>query len=136
MREDYALVVHVPVDPESLKTPEVHRLDIMEGWEAAQLCGQVRAWRKAKNLAAPLGEGLPPVAVPEPVAPEPAADPLDAKWPGILEAFATADSKARLATLYEHAYAALAGRDDLVTRMEKLTEVGRARLCELDQPPF
>ena len=134
MRTDYAVVVHVPVDSSSKKDPEVYRVDLREGWKAAQLCATVRAWRKAKDLAQPLGAGLPPYERDEPV-PEPtqpvSTDPLDAKWPGIEDAFRTAPSREALATLFDQAYAALGDRADLTERMQRLTELGRGRLEQL-----
>jgi hypothetical protein len=49
--QDTALVVHLPVGQ---ATAEVHEVDITAGWQAAQLCADVRAWRARKGLSRPL----------------------------------------------------------------------------------
>lgn len=54
VRLDAGVVVHLPVDPESEKTPAVYGIDLESGWSAAVLCERVRAWRKVRNLAAPV----------------------------------------------------------------------------------
>ncbi|HVM07170.1 MAG TPA: hypothetical protein VM345_01805 [Acidimicrobiales bacterium] len=46
-----ALVIHLPAGTANCVLYEV---DIAAGWTAAQLCADVRAWRKRKNLASPL----------------------------------------------------------------------------------
>lgn len=43
-----ALVFHLPVGK---AVCTVYEVDIAAGWEAARLCGQVREWRKRKDLA-------------------------------------------------------------------------------------
>lgn len=48
-----ALVIHLPAGK---ATCTLHVVDIVAGWKAAQLCADVRDWRKRKNLAAPFGE--------------------------------------------------------------------------------
>lgn len=133
VRTDYALVVHVPVDPRSPKEPAVYRVDLREGWAAAELCARVRAWRKHKSLAAPLTYvGLPeapPAVVPTAVVS--ADNAWSQKWERIIETFRTADSRDRLMQLYGFAYEGLADRDDRHDLLAQLTEVGRARLAEL-----
>ncbi|HET7326002.1 MAG TPA: LAGLIDADG family homing endonuclease, partial [Nocardioidaceae bacterium] len=63
--QHWAVVIHLPVG-EARCT--LHKVDIAAGWEMAQTCGVVRAWRKRRDLAVPL---LP--ANPEPAVDEPAA---------------------------------------------------------------
>lgn len=46
--QNLALVFHLPVG-EGVCT--IHTVDIAAGWEMAQTCGTVRAWRKRKGLA-------------------------------------------------------------------------------------
>ncbi len=46
-----AIVFHLPVGQARC---DLYWVDIAAGWEAAQLCGAVRAWRTRKDLAAPL----------------------------------------------------------------------------------
>lgn len=47
-----ALIIHLPAGEARC---EVHVLDIEQGWEAAQTAADVRKWRNAKHLSAPLG---------------------------------------------------------------------------------
>lgn len=54
VRLDAGIVIHLPVDAESEKTPTVYGIDLESGWEAAVLCERVRAWRKVRNLASPV----------------------------------------------------------------------------------
>lgn len=54
----HALVFHVP---SGKGRAVVYEVDISAGWAAAELCGQVRDWRKRKDLAAAL---MAPVARP------------------------------------------------------------------------
>lgn len=46
--QDIALVFHLPVGK---ATATLYEVDIAAGWQAAQLCGQVRDWRKRRDLA-------------------------------------------------------------------------------------
>lgn len=46
-RKDRAIVIHMPVGKATIT---VYEVDIAEGWAAAQLCADVRAWRKRRNL--------------------------------------------------------------------------------------
>jgi hypothetical protein len=54
VRLDAGVVVHLPVDKESEKTPTVYGIDLESGWNAAVLCERVRAWRKVRTLASPV----------------------------------------------------------------------------------
>lgn len=54
VRLDAGIVVHLPVDRESEKTPAVYGVDLESGWNAAVLCERVRAWRKVRSLASPV----------------------------------------------------------------------------------
>lgn len=47
-----ALVIHLPAGK---ATCTLYIVDIAAGWEAAQLCGAVREWRKRKDLTNPFG---------------------------------------------------------------------------------
>lgn len=49
-----ALVIHLPAGK---ATCTLHVVDIAAGWRAAQLCRQVRDWRKQKDLASPFTVG-------------------------------------------------------------------------------
>lgn len=46
--QDTAYVFHLPVGK---ATATLYEVDIAAGWEATRLCGQVRDWRKRKDLA-------------------------------------------------------------------------------------
>jgi hypothetical protein len=46
------IVIHLPAGQARC---DLYWLNLDRGWEAAQLCMQVRDWRKAENLAAPFG---------------------------------------------------------------------------------
>ncbi len=54
--QDVALVIHLPVRDDDTQPAQatLHAVDIAEGWRAAELCRQVRVWRKVKNLAWPV----------------------------------------------------------------------------------
>jgi hypothetical protein len=54
VRTDAGVIIHLPVDPESEKTPTVYGLDLESGWNAAVLCERVRAWRNVRKLASPV----------------------------------------------------------------------------------
>lgn len=56
--QDRAVVVHLPSGKARC---ELHEVDIASGWQAAQLCGDVRRWRTRKDLARPLPVDAPPV---------------------------------------------------------------------------
>lgn len=60
-----ALVLHLPVGKGKAT---LHAVDIEAGWQAAELCEQVRNWRKMRKLAAPLAVvdlSEPPAQQPE-----------------------------------------------------------------------
>lgn len=50
-----ALVIHLPAGQASCT---LHLVDLTAGWQAAQLCAQVRDWRKRKDLASPFASTL------------------------------------------------------------------------------
>ena len=54
--KDKALVMHLPVGE---ATCTLHEVDIAAGWEMAQVCATVRAWRKRRDLARPLAVTAP-----------------------------------------------------------------------------
>lgn len=53
VRQDKAIVMHLPVGSRKCT---LYEIDIEAGWEAAKLCGIVRAYRKHKKLAVPFLE--------------------------------------------------------------------------------
>lgn len=89
-----ALVMHLPAGS---ATCTLYRVDISAGWEMAQTCGQVREWRKRKDLAAPIPSGLRLVpATATEARPEPPEDVADAAPAEVVEWLT-----ARLAALAE-----------------------------------
>lgn len=54
VRLDAGIVIHLPVDKESEKSPTVYGVDLESGWNAAVLCERVRTWRKVRNLSGPV----------------------------------------------------------------------------------
>lgn len=63
-RTDRAIVIHMPVaqavdNPTAPPVVTMYQVDIKTGWEAAQLCHDVREWRKRKGLAVPLSVTVP-----------------------------------------------------------------------------
>lgn len=65
VRLDAGIVVHLPVDKESEKTPAVYGVDLESGWNAAVLCERVRAWRKVRSLASPVMVSEPETFAPQ-----------------------------------------------------------------------
>lgn len=62
--QERAYVIHMPVkqavdSPTELPQVTVFRVDIKAGWEAAQLCADVRAWRKNRKLFTALSVTVP-----------------------------------------------------------------------------
>jgi hypothetical protein len=56
-----ALVIHLPVEKAKAT---LYAVDIEAGWEAAELCERVRAWRKQRSLAGAVAANEEPVAPP------------------------------------------------------------------------
>lgn len=48
VEQDWGVVIHVPAGS---GTAVLYKVDLNAGWEAAQLCAQVRDWRKRKGLS-------------------------------------------------------------------------------------
>lgn len=62
--QDRAYVIHMPVkqavdSPTELPQVTIFQVDIKAGWEAAQLCADVRAWRKNRKLFTALSVTVP-----------------------------------------------------------------------------
>lgn len=71
--QDVALVFHLPVG-QALAV--LYEVDIAAGWRAAQLCGQVRDWRKRRDLAQSVTVAAPMATTPTTPVPAVAA-PVD-----------------------------------------------------------
>lgn len=95
VRQDVALVIHLPVreDPATEATATLHAVDLAEGWRAAQLCHEVRQWRKHRELAHEIV-----VSETAPTAPAPAL-----RAPTYEERIAAASSTAELSVIWRDA---------------------------------
>lgn len=113
-----ALVMHLPVGQ---ATCTIYEVDIAAGWEAAQLCAQVRSWRTRKGLAQQINAitHAPEAAtnvITMPVPPSP-TDPFTG-LPGV-DGRPQIDRAAKRAWLLERREALIAiagGRDALAAR--------------------
>lgn len=77
-RLDRAIVIHMPVaqaveQPVAPPSVTVYQVNIRQGWEAAQLCHDVREWRKRKGLAEPLSVTVPALPGNDTVVTQPAS---------------------------------------------------------------
>lgn len=103
--KDTAIVMHLPVGAARCT---LFTVDIAAGWEAAQLCREVRAWRTRRTLASPF-------AVPEPRIREVSLDQL-------LKQIADAPDRAELERLWQIHEAAWTA---------DMTAAARSRLTQL-----
>lgn len=60
LHQDVALVIHLPIRDNEHEPAQatLYGVDIREGWRAADLCRQVRVWRKVKGLNALVVSGV------------------------------------------------------------------------------
>jgi hypothetical protein len=49
---DTGIVAHVPI---GVGRTDLYQVDLTAGWEAAELCAKVRAWRSRRDLSLPMG---------------------------------------------------------------------------------
>lgn len=119
VRTDYGIVMHLPVGE---ATCTMYRVDLEQGWSAAQLCADVRMWRKTRNLAQPY-------AVAEYAEP-PVPAQLSVRPPTWAERFAAVSSRGEAADLYNEALKALGYGAELTS----LAKVGMAQLASLEEP--
>lgn len=103
--EQVGIVVHLPIQKKpGAPACVLYAVDLEQGWDAIQLCVQVRKWRKAKKIATPLDvvDQVPrPAAVRAPLTrddiyPGTDADEADRK---AAHAVTWADNKARVAAM-------------------------------------
>lgn len=104
VRTDYAIVMHLPADGEGC---HLYRVDLVKGWEFAQVSGRVQARQKDKSVAAALtvlDVQTPPVAVGTsdhlPDTPRGMSQPIMGK---ALEVINATVARAELAPVYEYA---------------------------------
>lgn len=129
VRTDAGIVIHLPVDPESEKTPTVYGLDLESGWNAAVLCERVRAWRNARNLASPVTVSEAETFAP--ARPEPAVASRTTVRPASLKDRANAvTSKGAASAVWQAAKAE--GLPD--SEVDELVSLMQARLAKLSEP--
>lgn len=114
VRTDFGIVMHLPVGKAECT---LYKVDLVKGWEAAQLCHSVRSWRSLKGLAEPMSFPAPAPETAETLA-------RQVSWE---ELFATAGSREDLASLFDEAAAQSLGE----ARMAELTRIGMQRLAGL-----
>ncbi len=117
IRTDVGVVMHMPVDrPEGVEAHcTLSWVDLEAGWNAVQLCDQVRDWRRTKGL-------FTPVSVSEVKDTRPKV--RDTSWE---ERFSAITSKAQGSELRRE-YIAEHGKD---ARLGRLTALGLRHLAEL-----
>lgn len=145
VRTDFAIVVHLPAGGDGCT---LHKVDLVKGWQRAQVCGQVMAMQADKGaLSHPFTPepGTVPVPLPE-VHQEPclsaftnmhqhvatlnaaaAAVQQPTLWDYAKEGFAGARDQAHLAELYEKAV----GLGFHVDQLATLVGIGKDRLTQL-----
>jgi hypothetical protein len=126
VRTDFGIVMHLPVGKAQCT---LYRVDLVQGWEAAQLCLSVRKWRAVKGLAEPIPL---PVEEETPLLGLLRAEvgPMETIGPRLdwERLFATAESREGLAFLFDAAAAQSLGE----ARMRELTRIGMQRLADLE----
>lgn len=101
IRTDYAIVMHLPADGDGC---ELYRVDLVKGWQFAQVSGLVQARQKAKDVAGPLLPQTIQAPVParlEPTRPEPT--PETPEMENARRVVASATDASTLAPLYDYA---------------------------------
>lgn len=101
VRTDFAIVMHLPADGDGCT---LYRVDLVAGWRRAQICGRVMALNKEKDLAFPIT--VPDVVreeEPEVALARASAAVAVTAWDLAVTHFNSADSRARLAELYQFA---------------------------------
>lgn len=138
VRTDFAIVMHLPAGGDGCT---LYRVDLIEGWKRAQVCGQVMAMQKAKPEALATPFTPEPMTVPEAqrIVDQAFPAPVSAvvlsaghegppPWEHAKSVFASATGKEHLAQLYQ--YALDSGKfhtDQLAT----LVGIGKDRLNQL-----
>jgi hypothetical protein len=123
VRQDFALVIHLPV---GAATATLYRVELEPARRAMALCRDVRKWRKYRVLAEPLA--VADALVPdEPIGVRVVPDPnVIIQGPSWLERFEKAGSRGELSALFKEAVAAGVWSDTL-------KDAGVARLKVLEE---
>ncbi|MFH8805308.1 hypothetical protein ACH4F6_38170 [Streptomyces sp. NPDC017936] len=128
VRLDVGVVVHLPVDKESEKTPTVYGIDLESGWNAAVLCERVRAWRNVRTLASPVmvSQADAPPSRPEATV----VSRTTVRPPTLMDKAQTVSSRGDASAVWQEATAA--GLPE--AEVDKLVAVMRDRLKKLAEP--
>lgn len=129
VRTDAGIVVHLPVDKESKKTPTVYGIDLESGWNAAVLCERVREWRKFRNLAAPVTVSEADTTAPKRPAPE-VTTRTTVRPASLRDRAEAVTSNSEASAVWQAAKAA--GRPK--AELDELTALMRDRLQKLAEP--
>lgn len=129
VRLDAGVVLHLPVDAESEKTPAVYGVDLESGWNAAVLCERVRTWRKVRNLASPVMVAEPETFAPQRAAPE-VTTRTSVRPPSLMDRAQAVRTKADASAVWKEAV-----KDKLPkAEVDRLVDVMQSRLRELAEP--
>lgn len=95
VRTDYAIVMHLPADGDGCV---LYKVDLIKGWEFAQVSGLVQARQKAKDVASAMVPPPPPAPVPVTAAVPETPEMVNAR-----RVIASASSPDALSPLYDYA---------------------------------
>jgi hypothetical protein len=129
VRTDTGVVVHLPVDKESEKTPAVYGVDLESGWQAAVLCERVREWRKLRTLASPVMVSEADTFAPARLEPT-VVTRTTVRQPTLKDKALAVTSKGDASAVWKEAKTA--GLPD--TEVDELVAVMQKRLKELAEP--
>lgn len=131
VRLDAGVVIHLPVDAESEKTPTVYGVDLESGWNAAVLCERVRAWRKVRNLASPVMVSQAEADTFAPSRPQPQVTTRTSVRPPTLREKANAvTSRGEASAVWKEATAAGLSKAEV----DELVDLMQVRLKKLAEP--
>lgn len=127
VRTDYGIVMHLPASGEGCT---LYRVDLDKGWERAQVCGQVMGIQKDKDgFAMPLTVDALPGPLDTPPGPETGEVAQHrSDWNHATRVFSEADSRARIAELYQYAMDSGRFTDQ---QLGTLAAIGAERLAAL-----
>ncbi|MGY5634163.1 hypothetical protein ACW7N6_38120 [Streptomyces sp. UC1A3] len=129
VRLDAGIVIHLPVDEESEKTPAVYGIDLESGWNAAVLCERVRAWRKVRNLASPVMVSEAETFAPSRTAPT-VTTRTSVRPPTLREKANAVTSRGEASAVWQEATKAGLSKAEV----DALVDVMQARLKKLAEP--
>ncbi|WP_086559908.1 hypothetical protein [Streptomyces africanus] len=129
VRLDAGVVIHLPVDKESEKTPTVYGIDLESGWNAAVLCERVRAWRNVRTLASPVMVSEAETFAPE--RPEPTVTTrTTVRPPTLMDRAQSVTSNGEASAVWKEAITAGLPKDEV----DELVDVMQSRLKKLAEP--